>query len=51
MSEFINNQTQKKEKLKQALRQLHEGTPLEQLQDTFKDILRSANSVDRKSVV
>lgn len=46
MSEFINNQTQKKEKLKQALRQLHEGTPLEQLQDTFKEILRSANSVE-----
>ena len=46
MSEFINNQTLKKQKLQEALQKLHQGTPLEELRGTFKDILRSASAVE-----
>ena len=46
MSEFINNQSLKKQKLKEALRLLHEGKPMEEIQVTFKEILRNASSVE-----
>ncbi len=42
MSEFINNHTQRKEKLKDALRQIHDGKPYEEVKETFAEVLREA---------
>jgi len=44
MSEFINNNLQKKEKLKNALRQIHEGKPYEEVRETFAEVLREASA-------
>jgi DUF438 domain-containing protein len=44
MSEYINNVSKRKEQLKQALRKLHEGTPLEELRAEFKDVLQNASA-------
>lgn len=44
MSEYINNVTHRKEKLKEALRRLHQGTPMEQLREEFADVLRNASA-------
>jgi len=43
MSEFINNYTRRKEILKGALRQIHEGKPYEQVKETFAEILKNAS--------
>jgi DUF438 domain-containing protein len=42
MSEFINNHTQRKEKLKNALLQIHDGKPYEEVKETFAEVLREA---------
>ena len=44
MSEFINNQSLRKEKLKEALRQIHAGKPYEEVKATFAEILREASA-------
>ncbi|HUV16570.1 MAG TPA: DUF438 domain-containing protein [Pelolinea sp.] len=44
MSEFINNHSLRKEKLKDALRQIHEGKPTEQVKAVFVDILSQATA-------
>ena len=36
MSEFINNQSVRQEKLKKLIRSLHDGKPLEQAKQEFK---------------
>jgi hypothetical protein len=44
MSEFINNQSLRKEKLKEALRQIHEGRPQEEVKAVFAEILSQATA-------
>lgn len=44
MSEFINNYSQRKEKIKEALRQIHEGKPYEQVKSVFAEILSQATA-------
>jgi DUF438 domain-containing protein len=44
MSEFINNQSLRKEKLKEALLQIHEGKPYQEVKAVFKDILSKASA-------
>lgn len=44
MSEFINNQSLRKEKLKEALRQIHEGRPYEEVKSVFAEILSQATA-------
>ena len=44
MSEFINNHSLRKEKLKEALRQIHEGKPYQEVKEVFKEILSSATA-------
>lgn len=44
MSELINNQSIRKEKLKDALRQIHEGRSYEQVKSVFADILSQASA-------
>ena len=44
MSEFINNHSLRKEKLKEALRQIHEGKPYQEVKEIFKEILSSATA-------
>ena len=44
MSEFINNHTKRKEKLKNALRKIHEGNPYEEVKETFAEVLREASA-------
>jgi hypothetical protein len=44
MSEFINNHSLRKEKLKEALRQIHEGKPYQEVKVVFKEILSSATA-------
>lgn len=44
MSEFINNHTLRKEKLKEALRQIHEGRPYEEVKAVFAEILSQATA-------
>jgi DUF438 domain-containing protein len=44
MSEFINNQSLRKEKLKEALRQIHAGKPYEEVKAAFAEILREASA-------
>ena len=44
MSEFINNQSLRKEKLKEALRQIHEGKPYQEVKVVFRDILSNASA-------
>lgn len=39
MSEFINNQSQKEEKLKEIIRQLHEGKTVADVKEAFGDLL------------
>lgn len=44
MSEFINNHSLRKEKLKEALWQIHEGKPYQEVKAVFKDILSNASA-------
>jgi DUF438 domain-containing protein len=44
MSEFINNVSLRKETLKKALRQIHAGTPYQEVKQTFAEILRQASA-------
>jgi len=44
MSEFINNYSLRKEKLKEALRQIHEGKPYQEVKEVFRDILSTASA-------
>ena len=44
MSELINNVSKRKEQLKQALKKLHEGTPLDELRAEFTDVLQNASA-------
>ena len=44
MSEFINNHSLRKEKLKEALRQIHEGKPYQEVKEIFREILSSATA-------
>jgi len=44
MSEFINNNSQRKEKLKEALRQIHAGKPYQEVKSVFAEILRDASA-------
>ncbi|MCJ7520241.1 MAG: DUF438 domain-containing protein, partial [Anaerolineaceae bacterium] len=44
MSEFINNHSLRKEKLKEALRQIHEGKPYQEVKEVFRDILSTASA-------
>ncbi len=44
MSEFINNHSLRKEKLKEALRQIHEGKPYQEVKEVFRDILSNASA-------
>ncbi len=44
MSEYINNHTLRKEKLKEALRQVHEGQPYEEVKTVFAEILNQATA-------
>ena len=37
MSEFINNHSQRKDKLKEALRQIHAGKPYEEVKVVFAE--------------
>jgi uncharacterized protein len=46
MSELINNVSKRKEQLKQALKRLHDGTPMEELRAEFKDVLQNASAGD-----
>lgn len=44
MSELINNYSQRKEKLKEALRQIHAGKPYQEVKVVFAEILRDASA-------
>jgi DUF438 domain-containing protein len=44
MSEYIDNVSKRKEQLKQALKKLYEGTPLEELREEFTDVLQNTNA-------
>ncbi len=44
MSEFINNYSLRKEKLKEALRQIHAGKPYQEVKEIFREILSSATA-------
>jgi len=44
MSEFINNQTKRKEVIKEALEQIHAGKPYEEVRATFAEVLQNASS-------
>ena len=44
MSEFINNQSLRKAKLKEALLQIHQGKPYEEVKAVFREILSNATA-------
>jgi DUF438 domain-containing protein len=44
MSEFINNYSQRKEKLMEALKQIHAGKPYQEVKPVFAEILKSASA-------
>jgi len=45
MSEFINNNSQaKQEKIKKALKRVHDGEPYEKVKEEFAEVLRSASA-------
>ena len=44
MSELINNHSLRKEKLKEALRQIHEGKPYQEVKVVFREILSNATA-------
>ncbi len=44
MSEYINNASQREEKLKEVIRQLHAGQSVEGLQQQFNELLQGASS-------
>ena len=44
MSEFINNVSLRKERLKEALRQIHAGKPYQDVKQTFAEILQQASA-------
>ena len=42
MSEFINNVSQRKEKIKTAIKRIHDGEPYEEVKEAFAKVLREA---------
>ena len=46
MSEFINNQTKRKETLKRVIRQLHEGKTVEEVKADFAALLRDVGAAE-----
>lgn len=46
MSEYINNVSLRKAKLKEALRKLHQGTPMEELRHEFNEVLQNASAAE-----
>jgi uncharacterized protein len=46
MSEFINNHTQRQEKLKQMIRQLHDGQTVDQVKPQFADLLAQVDGTE-----
>ncbi|MCP4539513.1 MAG: DUF438 domain-containing protein [Chloroflexi bacterium] len=46
MSEHINNQTERKEALKQVIRQLHEGKTVEEVKGEFAALLQGVSAMD-----
>jgi hypothetical protein len=44
MSEFINNYSKRKESIKQALKEIHEGKPYEEVKGIFAEVLKSASA-------
>jgi hypothetical protein len=44
MSEYINNAAQRKEMLKEVLRGLHEGRPLDEVQAQFRELVKVADA-------
>lgn len=44
MSEYINNVSRRKEQLKEALKKLHQGTPLDDLRAEFTEVLKNATA-------
>jgi DUF438 domain-containing protein len=44
MSEFINNHSQRKETIKEALKQIHAGIPYQEVKQVFTDILKNASA-------
>jgi DUF438 domain-containing protein len=46
MSEFINNQTQRKEALKRIIRQLHEGKTAEEVKGEFAALLKEVSATE-----
>jgi len=46
MSEYINNQTQRKEALKHVLRQLHAGKTVEEVKEEFAALLQDVGAMD-----
>ncbi|RLC93578.1 MAG: hypothetical protein DRI77_11770, partial [Chloroflexi bacterium] len=50
MSEYINNQTERKEDLKRLLRQLHEGQTVDQVKGEFAALLEDVGAMDIASI-
>jgi len=46
MSEYINNQTKRKETLKKLIRQLHEGKTVEEVKGEFAALLQNVGAMD-----
>ena len=44
MSEFIDNHTRRKEKIKEALKQIHAGKPYQEVKTIFAEILDQASA-------
>ena len=44
MSEFINNASQRKDKIKNALKRIHDGEPYEDVKKEFADVLSTATA-------
>ena len=44
MSEWINNHSRRKEKLKEALKQIHAGKPYQQVKEIFAELLQQASA-------
>ena len=44
MSEYINNVSRRKEQLKEALRKLHQGIPVEELRGQFTEVLKNTSA-------
>lgn len=44
MSEFINNYSQRKETIKEALKQIHAGRPYQEVKQVFAEVLQNASA-------